>query len=369
MRGRAVLLGVLVVLLILPLTVPAGALSDEEILTAQEEALELDRLEQAAKSSGGTARYGETLEHGLDRLLDQGRQGAGGALRGAVRSGVLLTVILLLCGLSENLHAGSGGDRLQAVTLAGALAIGLVAAGDINTMLGLGRTAIERISSFSTVLLPVVTAVTAATGAITGGAVRQTAAVMFSGLLVRLIESVLIPLLYGYLAVSVAQAALNSDGLGRIAALLKWAATTLLTAVMLAFVGYLSVSGVIAGTADAAAVKAAKFAISGAIPVVGGILSDAADTVLASAGILKGTVGVFGMMTVLSICLLPLLRLTVHYLVYKLVSAVSGAIAPPGISALVDRLGSAFALMMGMTGASCLLLLVALVSAVTAVSV
>ena len=72
MRGRAVLLGVLVVLLILPLTVPAGALSDEEILTAQEEALELDRLEQAAKNSGGTARYGETLEHGLDRLLDQG---------------------------------------------------------------------------------------------------------------------------------------------------------------------------------------------------------------------------------------------------------------------------------------------------------
>ena len=56
--------------------------------------------------------------------------------------------------------------------------------------------------------------------------------------------------------------------------------------------------------------KAAKFAISGAIPVVGGILSDAAETVLASAGILKGTVGVFGMVTILGICLIPLLQIS-----------------------------------------------------------
>ena len=42
---------------------------------------------------------------------------------------------------------------------------------------------------------------------------------------------------------------------------------------MLAFVGYLTLSGVIAGSADAMTIKATKFAISGTIPVVGGILS------------------------------------------------------------------------------------------------
>ena len=47
--------------------------------------------------------------------------------------------------------------------------------------------------------------------------------------------------------------------------------------------GYLTASGAIAGSADAAAVKAAKMTISRAIPVVGGILSDAAETVLAGA--------------------------------------------------------------------------------------
>jgi stage III sporulation protein AE len=53
---------------------------------------------------------------------------------------------------------------------------------------------------------------------------------------------------------------------------------------MLAFVGYLTVSGVIAGSADAVAIKAAKSRRLRMVPVVGGILSDAAETVLAAPG-------------------------------------------------------------------------------------
>ena len=115
--------------------------------------------------------------------------------------------------------------------------------------------------------------------------------------------------------------------------------------------------------------KAAKFAISGAVPVVGGILSDAAETVLASAGVLRGTVGVFGMVTVLGICLVPLLRLAVHYLAYKLVAALASALGSGPPCALVDRLSSAFGLVLGMMGASCLLLLITLVSCLSVTAV
>ena len=56
----------------------------------------------------------------------------------------------------------------------------------------------------------------------------------------------------------------------------------------------------------------ARSAIGTAIPVVGGIISDAADTILAGAGVLRQSVGVVGTLTVLAICvrkelLLPLL--------------------------------------------------------------
>lgn len=113
------------------------------------------------------------------------------------------------------------------------------------------------------------------------------------------------PLVYGYIAASVAYAAVGNEGLKRLGALLKWLVTTVLTIVMLVFVGYLTISGIIAGSTDAATVKAAKFAISGAVPVVGGILADASESVLAAAGVLRSTVGIFGMIVILAICLLP----------------------------------------------------------------
>lgn len=365
---RKFLLNILPLLLLPLLVQPARAMSAEQVLSAQEEALEIGDLERAARDSGGSAVYGETLDQGLADLLETGTREAGGIIRSAVRSGVLLMVIVLLCGYGETVYSTVGTGRVPAVSLAGVLAIAAVAVADVNAMLGLGRETIGNMTSFANVLLPTVAAVTAATGAVTGAAVRQMAAALFSDLLVNLIDALLVPLLYGYLAASVAHAALGNEGLKRIAALLKWAVTTLLTVVMLAFVGYLTVSGVVAGTADAMTVKAAKFAISGAIPVVGGILSDAAETILASAGVLKGTVGVFGTVTILGLCLLPLMRLAAHYLIYKLVAAVSAAVGPGRVCGLVDQIGGAFGLLLGMMGACCLLLLVALVSSITAVS-
>ena len=167
------------------------------------------------------------------------------------------------------------------------------------------------------------------------------------------------------MAACTAYAALGNEGLKRVGELLKWAVTSILTAVVLAFVGYLTVSGVIAGSADAVTLKAAKMTISGMVPVVGGILSDAAETVLAGAGILRGAVGVFGMLGVLAICVAPFLQLGVHYLVYKLTAALSATVAGGRMAGLIDAIGGAFGLVLGMTGASALLLLVSMVSAIT----
>ena len=366
MRWKLML--VLVPCLLAVLLVPAYAVNADEVLRQQEDTLEIDELERAAENAGGSAEYGASLDEGLKSLLETGADAAGGIIRGAVRSGVLLVAVILLCGFGETMYEGLGKGKLPVIPLVGTLAITAVAAVDVDSMLGLGRSTIDNMTNFANVLLPTVAAVTAATGAITGAAVRQMAAVLFSDLLVNLINSLIIPLLYAYLAASVSHAALGNEGLKRISALMKWAATTLLTTVMLAFVGYLSLSGVIAGSADAATIKATKFAISGAIPVVGGILSDAAETILASAGVLRGTVGIFGAMTVLGICLLPVLRIAVHYLMYKLVAALSATVGSGRISTLVDQIGSAFGLMLGMTGACCLLLLVALVSSISVVS-
>ena len=130
---------------------------------------------------------------------------------------------------------------------------------------------------------------------------------------------------------------------------------------------YLSIARVISGSADSAAVKVAKAAISGTVPVVGGILSDAAETVLAGAGLLKNTIGVFGLLAVLAICALPFLQLGIQYLLYKLAAFLAGTMGPPGLCKLIDGLAGAFGLILGMTGTCALLLLVSILSSIAAV--
>jgi len=78
---------------------------------------------------------------------------------------------------------------------------------------------------------------------------------------------------------------------------------------------------------------------------------------------LKNTVGVFGMLTVLGICVVPFLKLGIHYLAYKIAGALSATLADNRLAELIANLGTAFALMLGMTGASALLLLVSMISA------
>lgn len=345
----------------------ASAMETEEILQAQVDALDLGGLQQAVEEYAPDMDWTQApdLDSGLAGLLETGTQSLQGVIKKAVRSGVLLLVIVLLAGLADGAAAGGIGKTVQAVPIAAAVAITAVAVADVNTLIGLGNQVIEKMELFSKVLLPTMAAATAASGLPGAAAARQLATMLFSDVLMTLISRLLLPLVYAYIAACAAYAAIGNEGLKRIASTLKWVVTSILTTVLLAFVGYLTVSGVIAGTTDALTLKATKFTVSSVVPVVGGILSDAAETVLAGAGILKNSVGVFGMLVVLGMCIIPFLQLGIHYLMYKLTATLSATVADARVAGLIDGIGGAFGLVLGMTGACALLLLVSLVSAVT----
>ena len=323
----------------------------------------LDQVWEEAEGYGVSQK--DSLDQGLSNLFSDILSQVGALFRVSLATAMKLVAVVLLCSLAESVKAGEG---LQAANIAGALAITALTMTDMAVMIGLGRDTLGRMEDFSTLLLPVMAVLTAATGHVSAAAVRQGATVLFSQLLITAMDRLLIPLIYAFVAVSCAHAAVGNPGLKKVADLLKSAITFVLTALLLAFVGYLTASGAIAGSVDAAAVKAAKLAISRAVPVVGGILADASESVLAGAGALRGTVGAVGLMVVLAICLTPFLRLALQYVVYKGAAALCATVAQPQLAGLIDAIGSAFGLVLGMTGAGALVLLVSLVSAIGAVT-
>lgn len=305
-----------------------------------------------------------SLDEGLKALVNQGGSLVAEFLRSALNTGLMLLATVLLCGLAEGLNLSEG---LPVVTVVGALAVTGLSVGEVGTMIYLGQETIDKMTLFSSGLLPVMTILTTATGGVTSGVARQGATVLFATVLITVINQILVPLIYAYLAVSCANASLGNDSLKKVADLIKSTVVGFLTSFLLIFVGYLTVSGTIAGSADLVAIRTTKIALSRAVPVVGGILSDAAETVLVGAGVLRGTVGVAGMLAVLTICLAPFLQLGIHYLTYKITAALAGTVSHPRLSALIEQISSAFGLILGMTGACALLLLVSIISAISAV--
>lgn len=330
----------------------------------------LDELARAGAQYDTGVQLSEELklEQGLTDLLKRAAGYLPGVLRSGLRSALVLMVVVLLCAMAEGVRAaGIEQSGVNVCVMAGALAITAVSANDMSSMMGLGRSTIDSMQGFSQVLLPIVAACTAATGAPGAAAARQVATALFSTILLRMIDRFLIPLVYAYVVACTAHAAVGNPGLKKIAGVLKWVVNRSLTALLVLFVTYLTVSGAIAGTTDAAALRATKMAISTAVPVVGGIISNAAETILVGAGLLKNTVGLFGMLAVLGICLIPFLQLGVHYLTYKFSGALAAVLADSRLAELIDGISTAFALVLGMTGASALLLLVSMVSAVAGV--
>ena len=108
--------------------------------------------------------------------------------------------------------------------------------------------------------------------------------------------------------------------------------------------------------------------MSAAVPVVGGIVSDAAECELAGAGLLRGMVGTLGTLALLGACLTPFLHLGCQYLFYQAASLVSAAAGPKKLTRLIAMLGDAFALVLAMTGTSAALLLISLLSSMTALA-
>lgn len=327
----------------------------------------LDELSRAGERYDvGVELNGEAeLDRGVEHLLARAAEHLPKVLRAGLSSAVSLLIVVVFCAMAEGMNgAGSQTGELNVCVMAGALAITAVSANQVSSMMGLGRETIDRMQGFSGVLLPIVAACTAAAGAPAAAAVRQVATALFSNLLLTLIDRLLVPLVYAYVVACTAHAAVGSSGLDKVAGLLKWVVNRTLTVLLVLFMTYLTVSGAAAGATDATALKVTKLAISTVIPVVGGIVSNAAQTLLVGAGLLKNTVGVFGMLAVLGICIVPFLQLGVQYLVYKFCGALAATLADNRLVKLIDSIGTAFALMLGMTGASALLLLISMVSGI-----
>ena len=296
----------------------------------------------------------DTFAEGLWNVLKAAVSALEPSLAGAVKSCVRLFGAMLLVALAGQVLP-KGQNVLE---LTGTAAVAALLLEPSGSLLELGVETVRDLQEYGKLLLPVLASALAATGGVTSSTGLYVGTAVFNTLLSAAIPSLMLPILKLLLVLSIAHGAVGEPILARLGALVRFCAEWALKLGLYLFTGYMAVTGVVSGTADALAGKAAKLAVSGAVPVVGGILSDAADAVLLSAATLGSGAGIWGILTILAVFLAPALRIGVQYLLLKLTAAAGEALGCGRCAGVVGDFAGAMGLLMALCWTQAVMLLI-----------
>ncbi len=249
----------------------------------------------------------------------------------------------------------------KTVNLAGCISIALILLKSTGSLINLASSTVIEISNYGKLLLPVMTAAMAGQGSVSASASLYAGTALFDALLTSVIGKILTPLIYFFLFLAVASCSVGESALKKMRDNLKWMITWCLKIILYIYTGYIGITGVVSGAADATALKALKLTISGMVPVVGGILSDASEAIIVSAGTVKNTAGIYGLCAILALWIGPFFQLGAHYLLLKATGGICSTFASKKTTELVQDFTAALGLLLAMIGTNCLMFFISLI--------
>ncbi len=217
-------------------------------------------------------------------------------------TGVTIAGIIFI---SAALTAFGAAPRFETAIYATVLSISMLIAGNIWQSVDAAVNAVKGISSFMISFVPTFASIVALSG-------KSITAPAMSALLLGAAETVsfissfaVLPLMGGYLALSISSGVsplLNGSGIvDGVKKISMWILSLLGTL----FVGILGIQTAVNSAADSVTLRTAKFILGTSVPVAGGVLSEAVSTISASMGLLKSSVGIYGV-AALIFMLLPI---------------------------------------------------------------
>lgn len=211
---------------------------------------------------------------------------------------------------------------------------------------------------FINVLIPLLLTLMVYTGSIATSTIIEPIVLFISNFVGNIISDILIPIVLVIVVFSIVSKISERVQIEKISKFLKSGVMWALGVILTVFVGVVSLEGTLSSSVDGITAKTAKAAVSTVIPVVGKVLGDVVDSVLGCGVILKNAVGFVGVIVILSICIMPIIKIGTLSVIYSLASAVVQPIADEKIVKLLDEMSGVFKLLLGILCALSVILII-----------
>lgn len=323
-------------------TGPLDAVLTEVNQTWQGYAPELSLRQILALYAGeGQAWRPEVLGKGLMHYFFREVMANSGLLAKLV---VLAVVAAVLQNLESALHQEKSSRLAQTVVY---LVMATLVLGGFGLALATAREAIRSLQDFMVALLPAATAVLISLGGTTSAALVSPIMLAASSWIGSLMAVVVFPLAFFSAVLEIASGASEHLKLTNLAALMRYAALSVLGLAFTLFLGLTYVKAAAAGVADTVALRTAKFMVGAFVPVVGKMFADAAELVWSSGHLLKSALGLVGLLAVFLIAVFPALKILSLVVIYRaaaaLIQPVGQSMVANGLNAMAGALTLVFA--------------------------
>lgn len=243
----------------------------------------------------------------------------------------------ILSNMSSNFVHKSTNEIIYFVCFA---AIAVILLSKVVSLIVLTNNTIKGMQRLMELLFPIMlTLITSLGGVITVSAYQPMMAVVSTSV-VGVITAFILPCFIATVVLSVVGNLSPSIKLDKLNKFFKSTGEVVLGIMFSLFMTFVTLQGITGAIADSISVKSAKFAISSYVPILGGYLSEGFDLILASIVLIKNSLGLAGVIIMLTVILMPVLKITVFTLGLKLVAGIIEPIGDKRMSDFIATLGS-----------------------------
>lgn len=262
-----------------------------------------------------------------------------GELRLSLRVLALLLALGIFLAVLKNLQSSFGREGVsRAAELAAAAYLTAIALEAFSAAVDYASTAMTDLNLLMDAIVPVTLSLMLSGGMpVSGGAVNPIVYFMCS-FMAKLISGVVIPLSLISLVLYILGSISTGISVNGLADLCQRANRYLLSFIMVIFTGVLSVTKFAAASFDSVAARGLKFAVSSAVPLVGGSIADAMNTVAGGSLLLKNSIGAVGVAMLIGVALLPVIKIGALSLVFRVGGALMGPLGGDRLSEAVGHM-------------------------------
>ncbi|MBR2743311.1 MAG: stage III sporulation protein AE [Clostridia bacterium] len=284
-----------------------------------------------------------------------------GELKSALKGALLILGVMILCSVIT-VFGGSfaAGEVSQTADAVCALSASLVMISVLKDVIATGMSAVSGGVSFVKALTPAMVILLFTGGEAASAGTLEFWLFFLIEAMSHAVEYVFIPLICCRLALSSADAVFDGVKLSGLCNLISGFLNFSLGLMLTVFTGFITLNRVVASIGDAAAGRTVKFTVSNAVPVVGKIISDAADLVISYSHIIKSAFGVFGIIGVVLIFLIPLIKIGAQLVVFKITAALSETLGNERLTKLLNGFAAAISYIFSLNVCVCVFMVISI---------